>query len=36
MARYALKMIHASGMGKEKALRKAIISVLGEEALRYE
>lgn len=36
MARYALKMMHVTTMTKEQALRQAIISVLGEEALIYE
>lgn len=36
MARYALKMIRATGMAREEALHQAILNVLGDEALRYE
>jgi len=36
MARYALKMIHGTGMSTDEAVRKAIVNVLGDEALQYE
>ncbi|MBW2107837.1 MAG: AAA family ATPase [Deltaproteobacteria bacterium] len=36
MARYALKMIQATGMDQTEALHQAILNVLGDEALRYE
>lgn len=36
MARYALKMVRATGMGRAQALHQAILNVLGDEALRYE
>ena len=36
MARYALKMIHGTGMSSGEAIRKAIVNVLGDEALQYE
>jgi MoxR-like ATPase len=35
MARYALKMIHGMGMDKNAAIHQAILSILGEEALRH-
>jgi len=35
MARYALKMIHGMGMGKKAAIHQAILSILGDEALRH-
>ena len=36
MARYAMKMMAATGMEKQQALHRAILSILGDEALRYE
>jgi MoxR-like ATPase len=36
MARYALKMIHGAGMSTRKAVHRAIVNVLGDEALQYE
>jgi MoxR-like ATPase len=36
MARYALKMIMGIGMDRDEAIYKAIINVLGDEALRYQ
>jgi MoxR-like ATPase len=35
MARYALKMMHGTGMSRKEAIQHAILNVLGEEALRY-
>jgi MoxR-like ATPase len=35
MARYALKMIHGMGMDKNAAIHQAILSILGDEALRH-
>lgn len=35
MARYALKMIHGMDMEKMAAIHRAILSILGEEALRH-
>jgi len=35
MARYALKMIHGMGMEKKAAIHQAILSILGDEALRH-
>jgi MoxR-like ATPase len=35
MARYALKMIHGMGMEKNAAIHQAILSILGDEALRH-
>lgn len=36
MIRYALKMMHCSPMAKKEAIHRAILNVIGEEALRYE
>jgi ATP-dependent protease ClpP protease subunit len=36
MARYALKMMRATGMTKKEAIHLGIANVLGDEALRYE
>lgn len=36
MARYALKMIRATGINRQEAFHRAILNVLGDEALRYE
>jgi MoxR-like ATPase len=36
MARYALKMMHGTRMTKEEAIHLAILTVLGDEGLRYE
>ncbi len=36
MARYAMKMMHGTRMAKEEAMGRAILTVLGEEGLRYE
>ena len=36
MARYALKMIRGTGMDREEAIYKAILNVLGEEALLHQ
>jgi hypothetical protein len=36
MARYALKMMHGTRMRKNDAIRLAILTVLGDEGLRYE
>ncbi len=36
MARYALKMMYGTQVGKQEAIHRAILSVLGDEALRYE
>jgi MoxR-like ATPase len=36
MARYALKMMHGTRMTRSEAMHRAILNVLGDEALRYE
>ena len=36
MARYALKMMHGTRMSRSEAMHRAILNVLGDEALRYE
>lgn len=36
IARYALKMIRGMHMAREEAIDKAVLNVLGEEALRYQ
>ena len=36
MARYALKMTRGAGMTEKEAIRRAILNVLGDEALQYE
>lgn len=36
MARYALKMMHGSRMTRKEAIHRAILNLLGDEALRYE
>ena len=36
MARYALKMMHGIRMSRSEAMHRAILNVLGDEALRYE
>jgi MoxR-like ATPase len=36
MARYAMKMMHGTRMGKKEAIHHAILTVLGDEGLRYE
>lgn len=36
MARYAMKMMHGIQMHREEAIHKAILTVLGDEGLRYE
>lgn len=36
MARYALKMMHGTQMSRSEAMHRAILNVLGDEALRYE
>ena len=35
MARYAMKMMHGMQLTKEDAIHRAILTVLGEEGLRY-
>ena len=36
MARYALKMMHGSRMTRKEAIHRAILNLLGDEAVRYE
>jgi len=36
MARYAMKMMHGTRMAKKEAIHHAILTVLGDEGLRYE
>ena len=36
MVRYAMKMIHKDKISKEDALHRALLMILGEEAIRYE
>jgi hypothetical protein len=36
MARYAMKMMHGTRTAKKEAIRHAILTVLGDEGLRYE
>lgn len=36
MVRYAMKMIHKENISKEDALHRALLMILGEEAIRYE
>jgi MoxR-like ATPase len=36
MVRYAMKMMHSDKVSKEDALRRALLMILGEEAIRYE
>jgi MoxR-like ATPase len=36
MARYALKMMYGTRMSRREAMHRAILNVLGDEALRYE
>jgi MoxR-like ATPase len=36
MVRYAMKMMHSTGMGQEEAIQLAILTVLGDEGLRRE
>jgi MoxR-like ATPase len=36
MARYAMKMMHGTRMTKKEAIHHAILTVLGDEGLRYE
>lgn len=36
MVRYAMKMMHSDKISKEDALHRALLMILGEEAIRYE
>jgi len=36
MARYAMKMMHGTRTAKKEAIHRAILTVLGDEGLRYE
>jgi MoxR-like ATPase len=36
MVRYAMKMMHSDTVSKEDALHRALLMILGEEAIRYE
>jgi MoxR-like ATPase len=36
MVRYAMKMMHSTGMGQDEAIHLAILTVLGDEGLRHE
>jgi len=36
MVRYAMKMMHSTGMGQDEAIHLALLTVLGDEALRHE
>ncbi|MBW2646759.1 MAG: MoxR family ATPase, partial [Deltaproteobacteria bacterium] len=36
MVRYAMKMMYSDKVSKEDALHRALLMILGEEAIRYE